>query len=150
MKHVKKSVLLWYSAHEMYALVTAVEDYPRFLPWCEKVDILQRDAAGLTARLHLGYAACVMRSRPAMRTRRIRRCTSASSTAVLAPRRDLALSVAAAAVRRRVEGLQDRVRTALCLLERGTGSADQPGLRPDRDTFVDAFVKRAEQVYGTR
>ncbi|MEO6747480.1 MAG: SRPBCC family protein, partial [Caldimonas sp.] len=48
MKHVKKSVLLWYSAHEMYALVTAVEDYPRFLPWCEKVDILQRDDAGLT------------------------------------------------------------------------------------------------------
>ncbi|MBL2968267.1 ubiquinone-binding protein, partial [Klebsiella pneumoniae] len=28
MKHVHKSVLLWYSPREMYALVTAVEDYP--------------------------------------------------------------------------------------------------------------------------
>ena len=56
MKHVKKSVLLWYSAHEMYALVTAVEDYPRFLPWCERVEILQRDDAGLTARLYLAFA----------------------------------------------------------------------------------------------
>ena len=35
MKHVKKSVLLWYSAREMYELVVAVEDYPKFLPWCE-------------------------------------------------------------------------------------------------------------------
>ena len=40
MKHVKKSVLLWYSPHEMYALVTAVEDYPKFLPWCERVEVL--------------------------------------------------------------------------------------------------------------
>jgi ribosome-associated toxin RatA of RatAB toxin-antitoxin module len=34
MKHVKKSVLLWYSPREMYDLVIAIEDYPVFLPWC--------------------------------------------------------------------------------------------------------------------
>ncbi|MEO6408998.1 MAG: ubiquinone-binding protein, partial [Burkholderiaceae bacterium] len=31
MNRVQKSVLLSYSAHEMYSLVTAVEDYPKFL-----------------------------------------------------------------------------------------------------------------------
>ena len=36
MKHVKKSVLLWYSAQEMYDLVTDVPHYPKFLPWCER------------------------------------------------------------------------------------------------------------------
>ena len=56
MKRVQKSVLLWYSAHEMYALVTAVEDYPRFLPWCAKSEVLERRDDGMTARLHLAYA----------------------------------------------------------------------------------------------
>ena len=31
MKHVHKTVLLWYSPREMYDLVTAIDDYPRFL-----------------------------------------------------------------------------------------------------------------------
>ena len=48
MKHVKKSVLLWYSAHEIYGLVTDVEAYPQFLPWCSRVEVLQRDEQGLT------------------------------------------------------------------------------------------------------
>ena len=39
MKHVKKSVLLWYSPREMYTLVTGIEDYPSFLPWCEKAEV---------------------------------------------------------------------------------------------------------------
>ena len=56
MKHVKKSVLLWYSPHEMYDLVTGVDQYPKFLPWCERADVLERDDAGMTARLHLAYA----------------------------------------------------------------------------------------------
>ena len=33
MKHVHKSVLIWYSAEEMFALVTDVPRYPEFLPW---------------------------------------------------------------------------------------------------------------------
>ena len=64
MKHVKKSVLLWYSAREMYELVVDVESYPKFLPWCESSVVLERrDAdpatgapAGMTARLGLSYA----------------------------------------------------------------------------------------------
>ena len=56
MKHVKKSVLLWYSPHEMYALVTDVAAYPQFLPWCEQADILDQDAQGMTARLTLSIA----------------------------------------------------------------------------------------------
>ncbi|MBW8757348.1 MAG: type II toxin-antitoxin system RatA family toxin [Burkholderiales bacterium] len=64
MKHVKKSVLLWYSAREMYDLVVDVESYPKFLPWCESSTILERHEAdpatgtpaGMTARLGLSYA----------------------------------------------------------------------------------------------
>jgi len=51
MKQVKKSVLLWYAPHEIYQLVTDVEAYPQFLPWCERVEVLARGAEGLTARV---------------------------------------------------------------------------------------------------
>jgi ribosome-associated toxin RatA of RatAB toxin-antitoxin module len=42
-------------AREMYDLVTAVEDYPQFLPWCDKAEVLERHADGVTARLGLAY-----------------------------------------------------------------------------------------------
>ena len=41
MKHVRKTVLLWYSPVEMYELVTGVQDYPSFLPWCDKAEVLE-------------------------------------------------------------------------------------------------------------
>jgi ribosome-associated toxin RatA of RatAB toxin-antitoxin module len=56
MKHVNKSVLLWYSPQEMYSLVTGIEDYPRFLPWCDRAEIVERHDDGVTARIGLHYA----------------------------------------------------------------------------------------------
>jgi len=53
---VNKSVLLWYSPSEMYQLVTAVEDYPRFLPWCDHAAVIERHDDGVTARIGLAYA----------------------------------------------------------------------------------------------
>ena len=55
MKHVKKSVLLWYSPHEMYALVTAVEDYPQFLPWCVGARIRTHTEEEMVADLTIGF-----------------------------------------------------------------------------------------------
>ena len=53
MKHVKRSVLLWYSPREMYDLVIDIERYPSFLPWCAKADVVERHDDGMTARLTL-------------------------------------------------------------------------------------------------
>ncbi len=39
MKTVQKSVLIWYSAQNMFDLVTAIDTYPQFLPWCDKASI---------------------------------------------------------------------------------------------------------------
>ncbi|HMR72070.1 MAG TPA: SRPBCC family protein, partial [Rubrivivax sp.] len=55
MKHVKKTVLIWYTPREMYELVTGVEQYPQFLPWCERSEVLERHDGGMTARLALHY-----------------------------------------------------------------------------------------------
>ncbi|WP_019141056.1 type II toxin-antitoxin system RatA family toxin [Noviherbaspirillum massiliense] len=52
---VHKSVLLGYSAEQMFKLVDRVEDYPKFLPWCDGVDVLQREDNRLVATLRINY-----------------------------------------------------------------------------------------------
>jgi hypothetical protein len=51
MKTVHKSVLIWFSAEEMFALVTDVSSYPEFLPWCDKTRIVSQDATGMVAEI---------------------------------------------------------------------------------------------------
>ncbi len=55
MKTVHKSVLIWYSADEMYALVTDVARYPEFLPWCDRSRVIEQDSAGMTAEIGLAF-----------------------------------------------------------------------------------------------
>ncbi|MEY3486467.1 MAG: hypothetical protein RL075_472, partial [Pseudomonadota bacterium] len=55
MKTVHKSVLIWYSAEEMFALVTDVPGYPAFLPWCDQASVLAEDEAGMTARVGIAF-----------------------------------------------------------------------------------------------
>lgn len=56
MKTVNKSVLIWYSAAEMFALVTDVASYPQFLPWCDQSAVLAQDTSSMTAKVGLSIA----------------------------------------------------------------------------------------------
>ncbi|MFN3571379.1 MAG: type II toxin-antitoxin system RatA family toxin, partial [Polaromonas sp.] len=51
-----KSVLIWYSAAEMFALVTDVASYPQFLPWCDQASVVEEDSDGMTARVGISFA----------------------------------------------------------------------------------------------
>ena len=51
MKTVNKSVLIWYSPEEMFKLVTDVARYPEFLPWCNSAKVLEEDEQGMTAEV---------------------------------------------------------------------------------------------------
>jgi ribosome-associated toxin RatA of RatAB toxin-antitoxin module len=55
MNVVQKAVLVMHSTEQMYALVDAVEDYPKFLPWCGGVDLLERTDTSTSATLHINY-----------------------------------------------------------------------------------------------
>jgi len=151
MKHVKKSVLLWYSPHEMYELVTAIERYPEFLPWCERAEVLERDTDSVTARLSLSFAG-------------VRQSFTTCNTHTPDQRVHMRL----------VDGpfsQLDGVWTFLPLAKPGGAAqaackiefelryafssvALQAVVSPvfDRiaNTFVDSFVQRAESVYGAR
>ena len=164
MKHVKKSVLLWYSAREMYALVVDVESYPKFLPWCDSSTILERHgadpqtgaAAGMTARLGLHYAGV----RQSFTTRneqvedesvRLKLVDGPFSAldgvwlfkplrqdASLPPNPDEPVAC-------RVE-----FDLAYAFSNRAFEAVLSPVFDRVANTFVDSFVKRAAQVYGER
>ena len=55
MKSVHKSVLIWYSADEMFALVTGVALYSEFLPWCDHAAVLAQDEQGMNAEVGIAF-----------------------------------------------------------------------------------------------
>jgi ribosome-associated toxin RatA of RatAB toxin-antitoxin module len=56
MKTVHKSVLIWYSAQEMFSLVIDVASYPEFLPWCDRTTVLSQDAHGMEAEIGIAFS----------------------------------------------------------------------------------------------
>lgn len=52
---VHKSVFLGYSAQQMFDLVAAIEDYPKFLPWCGGVEIKERNGTTVVASVGINY-----------------------------------------------------------------------------------------------
>ena len=148
MKHVKKSVLLWYSAPEMYALVTAVEAYPAFLPWCEKAEVLDQTGDGMTARLHLHYAglrhAFTTRNRHTPEQAVVMSLVDGPFSALDGTWRFVAIGAAGAAACR----VEFDLRYAFS--SRALESVLSPVFDRIANTFVDSFVLRAEQVYGPR
>jgi ribosome-associated toxin RatA of RatAB toxin-antitoxin module len=153
MKHVKKSVLLWYSPHEMYALVTDIAAYPQFLPWCARAEVLAQDAQGMTARLWLAYAGV----RHAFTTRNVHvpdrsvvvtlvdgPFSALDGTWLFKPLGDdPATGEAPRACR-----IEFELRYAFS--SRALEAVVSPVFDRIANTFVDSFVKRAEQVHGAR
>lgn len=55
MAAVEKSVLVFYSARQMFGLVDRVEDYPCFLPWCGGTEVRRHSEVALEATVHIDY-----------------------------------------------------------------------------------------------
>lgn len=55
MRRIDKSVLIEHSAEQMFRLVDAVEEYPRFLPWCGGTEVKWRDDLTTVATIHIDY-----------------------------------------------------------------------------------------------
>ncbi|MFG6449547.1 type II toxin-antitoxin system RatA family toxin [Roseateles sp. BYS180W] len=152
MKHVRKTVLLWYSPAEMYALVTDVPRYPQFLPWCAAAEVLQSHEDGVTARLSMAYGGV----RQSFTTRNVQ-----------TPAEQLRMSLVDGPFST-LDGLWRFVP-----LQQGDGAGAAQACKIEfelryafsskvlealvspvfdriANTLVECFVKRAEQVYGPR
>jgi ribosome-associated toxin RatA of RatAB toxin-antitoxin module len=150
MKQVKKSVLLGYAPRQMYDLVIGVERYPEFLPWCESARVVETHETGIVARLGLAY----MGIRHTFTTRNENRAgESVVIRLVDGPFSMLdgawlfkPLGRAGAAASGCKIEFEMRYGFASAALERVVS----PVFDRVADTFVDSFVKRAEDVYGQR
>ena len=150
MKHVKKSVLLWYSPHEMYTLVTGIAEYPRFLPWCDKAEVLQRHDDGVTARLGLAY----MGVHHAFTTRNVQVADSSVAVSLVDGPFSLLDGTWLFSPLGRPGSAHQACKVEFDLRYSFASKALEVVVSPVFDkvanTFVESFVRRAESVYGAR
>jgi ribosome-associated toxin RatA of RatAB toxin-antitoxin module len=146
MKTVHKSVLIWYSAEEMFSLVVDVARYSEFLPWCDHAAVLAQDEHGMKAEIGISFSGI----RQVFRTRNQH-----------VPGRKVKMKL--------VEGPFSRLdgewkfiplggeKQRACKVElelhygfdnAALGALVGPVFDKIAGSLVDAFVKRAEQVYG--
>jgi ribosome-associated toxin RatA of RatAB toxin-antitoxin module len=52
---VEKTVLVAHSAEQMFKLVDCVEDYPKFLPWCGGASVAEQSGDTVHATVHIDY-----------------------------------------------------------------------------------------------
>lgn len=53
MSHIQRSALVHYSAEEMYRLVNNVADYQNFLPWCRSSAVISESKEEMTASVEI-------------------------------------------------------------------------------------------------
>ena len=146
MKTVQKSVLIWYSPKEMFDLVTAVERYPEFLPWCDRAQVLEHSEAGMTAEVGIALGGIrqtfVTRNVHELGERVQMHLVKGPFSKLEGDWRFLPVG----------DGTQRACKVELQLIYGFSSAVLAALVGPVFDriaaTMVDAFVKRAEQVYG--
>ena len=139
----RRTVLVAHAAERMFDLIEAAEHYPAFLPWCASATVLQRDDAVVVARLQVAY----MGARFEFTTRNPKRRPEF-----------MAIGLEEGPFQR-FEGTWNlkplsswgcRIEFALSYDFSSTvmGSLASPVFHRIADTLVDAFVQRADRVYG--
>src|SRR3954464_4909140 len=145
MKRITRTAISPHGAAELYALVEDVETYPRFLPWCTDARVLQRTETSTRATITAGMAGV----RHSLTTDNENRPGEAIDM-------------------RLVEGPFKAFAAAWRFTPLGEGACKidfsleyefasgifgrvlEPLFERIANTMVDAFVRRAEEVHGTR
>jgi ribosome-associated toxin RatA of RatAB toxin-antitoxin module len=143
MASVQKAVLVRYGAGQMFDLVERVEDYPRFLPWCGGATILERTADETVARLDIHYRGVRAHFTTANRIERPERIVIALRSGPFRHLEGTWRFTALGSSGSKVE-LALGYEFAAGVL----GRLIEPVFNRIAYSLVDAFVRRAEEVYG--
>lgn len=143
MATVSRSALVQYSAEQMFGLIDDVEKYPEFLPWCSGTAVGFRDASVTRATIHISYRGI----RQSFSTENRKRAPeSMTMELVEGPFRRLdgewrltSLAGGGCKVDFRLQ-----YEFAGAILEKVVG----PVFGYIAGTMVDAFLKRADRLYG--
>jgi ribosome-associated toxin RatA of RatAB toxin-antitoxin module len=140
---VEKSVLIERTAMQMFELVDRVEDYPKFLPWCGGTELLERTESKTSARIHINYHGL----KAHFATENAKEVPNWMNIALReGPFRKMdgrwkftSLGETACKVDFRLQ-----YEFSSKILEKALG----PVFHHIANTFVESFVKRAQQIYG--
>ncbi len=143
MHTLKRNALVPYSARKMFELVNAIEDYPRFLPWCHSSQIISRSETEIIASLDVAWKGIHK---------------SFTTRNVLTPYNRIEISLVNGPLHR-LDGVWEFValdehacKILLDLEFEFTGhfvdKLFQPIFQHIANTLVEAFCKRANELYG--
>ena len=142
---VEKSVLIEYSAAQMYALVEDVAAYPQFLPWCGGTEILKKEGDMTRAAITIDFRGIKQRFSTENRADPPQLI---EMNLIDGPFRQLDGSWRFKPLGEGACKIEFRLHYEFSskLLEKIVG----PVFHYIASTFVEAFVKRAQQLYGKR
>ena len=143
MKKIARSAIVEHSAKELYALVEDIEAYPRFLPWCVDTRVHERGAGGTRATLTVGLRGL----RQSFTTQNENRPLQAIDLRLVegpfrhfgAAWRFTPLSAGACKIEFSLE---------YDFASRAIARVLEPLFDRIADTMVDAFTRRANEIYG--
>lgn len=144
MPEVSKTVIVPYTPRQMFDLVEGVERYPEFLPWCTGSAVLARDAAVTRAQLSVGFRG--VKQRFATENRKT-------------PPGEISMKLLEGPFRAldgrwrftdlAGKGCKIEFSLAYEFSSRLLATLVGPVFSHIADTMVEAFVKRAERLYGS-
>lgn len=150
---VHKSVLIWYSPQQMFDLVSDVPRYPQFLPWCDAAQVLQTHEDGQTAEISLNFKG--LRQKFSTRNTYLRYSSGSLEdrlSLVQGPFSRLEGQWLYSPVGALGDGAAAACKVELYLSYSFGNAAMAALVGPVFDkiasSLVDAFVQRAESVYG--
>jgi ribosome-associated toxin RatA of RatAB toxin-antitoxin module len=141
MKAIARSAIVEHRADEMYALVDDIESYPRFLPWCLAARVEQageRKRATLTAGL-----GAIRQSFTTENENRPGRAIE--MRLVEGPFRQFSATWQFTPLGERACQVEFRLRYQFA--GRAVATLLEPLFDQIADTMVDAFVRRADELY---
>jgi ribosome-associated toxin RatA of RatAB toxin-antitoxin module len=143
MQKVSRSALVPYSAEQMYVLVEDVESYPKFLPWCGDAVLHWRDGDVLEGSVEMHLAGLRRR----FRTRnRMREFTAIDMELVEGPFNHLSGGWHFKGLDHL--GCKVSLQVEFEVNSRATNRLLGRYFEDICNSLVDAFVRRAEDVYG--
>lgn len=145
MPEVRKSVLVEFSPEQMFALVDAVERYPEFLPWCGGSSVSYRDEHTTRATIQINYRGI----KQSFTTENAKEPAHAMWVKLVqGPFKTLDGDWRFIPLGDRGCKIEFRLHYEFSsrILEKLVG----PVFNYIANTLVDAFVRRAESVYGPR
>ncbi len=149
MREVRRSALVPYTPAQMYALVNDVAGYPAFVPWCPSTRVLDESADSLTATVDVRRAGLTL----SLTTRNTLAAGESIAMALLdGPFKAFSgrwgfVPIRTPGAPGELRGCRVELEVAFEFRNAALGLVMGPLFESSWDSLVDAFVKRAREIY---